>query len=184
MESQFYRSGDVLFRKGDPGAEMFYWFSAADSVAGVDVRLGAGALLGEIGLFSPERRRTATVVCESDCELRVVRAADAIRLYYQEPEFALHLIRLLASRLNADNCAARRTSRRKASRRYLMMRLHAPLQALDSMARRLRTTRIAARFSSTISIRSVPVIHRPMSVPAKSSGVATFLMVAPSLRAR
>jgi two-component system, NarL family, nitrate/nitrite response regulator NarL len=103
MESQFYRSGDVLFRKGDPGAEMFYVLRGQLRLAGVDVRLGAGALLGEIGLFSPERRRTATVVCESDCELRVVRAADAIRLYYQEPEFALHLIRLLASRLNADN---------------------------------------------------------------------------------
>jgi hypothetical protein len=34
--------------------------------------------------------------------MRTVSAADAIRLYYQEPEFALYLIQLIASRLQAD----------------------------------------------------------------------------------
>ena len=64
--------------------------------------VGAGTVLGEIGLFSPERRRTSTVVCQTDCEMRTVSAADAIRLYYQEPEFALYLIQLIVSRLEAD----------------------------------------------------------------------------------
>jgi CRP-like cAMP-binding protein len=64
--------------------------------------MGAGTVLGEIGLFSPEHRRTSTVVCKTDCEMRTVSAGDAIRLYYQEPEFALYLIQLIASRLQAD----------------------------------------------------------------------------------
>jgi hypothetical protein len=34
--------------------------------------------------------------------MRTVCAADAIRLYYQEPEFALHLLRLIVGRLQAD----------------------------------------------------------------------------------
>jgi two-component system, NarL family, nitrate/nitrite response regulator NarL len=35
--------------------------------------------------------------------MRSMSATDAIRLYYQEPEFAIYLIQLLASRLEAEN---------------------------------------------------------------------------------
>jgi len=102
IESQRYRAGDVLFRKGDPSAELFYVVRGTVRLTDLGLDLGAGTLLGEIGLFSPERRRTSTVICQTDCELRSVSAADAIRFYYQEPEFAMHLIQLLARRLEAD----------------------------------------------------------------------------------
>jgi DNA-binding NarL/FixJ family response regulator len=97
-----YRARDVLFRRGDAGGELFYVMRGTVLLSEIGVELGPGDVLGEIGLFSPERRRTATAVCRTGCELRVVGADDAIRLYYQEPEFALYLIRLLAGRLQAD----------------------------------------------------------------------------------
>ena len=31
--------------------------------------IGSGAVLGEIGMFSPDRRRTATAICATDGEL-------------------------------------------------------------------------------------------------------------------
>ncbi len=102
MESQRFRAGEVLFRKGDPSGQMFYVETGVVRLAEPGIELGAGAVLGEIGLFSPERRRTSTVVCKTDCEMRTVSAADAIRLYYQEPEFALYLVQLIAGRLQAD----------------------------------------------------------------------------------
>ncbi|WNC90827.1 hypothetical protein RI103_05605 [Paraburkholderia sp. FT54] len=66
------------------------------------IELGEGSVLGEIGLFSPEHCRTSTAICQTECELRTVSAADETRLYYQESEFAMYLIQLLAGRLEAD----------------------------------------------------------------------------------
>jgi DNA-binding NarL/FixJ family response regulator len=102
MESQRFRAGEVLFRKGDPSGQMFYVETGVVRLSELGIELGAGTVLGEIGLFSPERRRTSTVICKTDCEMRTVSAADAIRLYYQEPEFALYLVQLIAGRLQAD----------------------------------------------------------------------------------
>jgi DNA-binding NarL/FixJ family response regulator len=102
MDSRRFRSGEVLFRKGEPSGELFYVERGTVRLSEIGIDMGAGTVLGEIGLFSPEHRRTSTVVCKTDCEMRTVSAGDAIRLYYQEPEFALYLIQLIASRLQAD----------------------------------------------------------------------------------
>jgi DNA-binding NarL/FixJ family response regulator len=103
VDSQHFRPGEVLFRKGDPSGELFYLVRGTVLLSDIGIVLNAGAVLGEIGLFTPERRRTATAVCKTDCEMRIVGAADAVRLYYQDPEFAIYLIQLLASRLQADS---------------------------------------------------------------------------------
>jgi len=102
MESQRFRAGEVLFRKGDASGELFYVEKGTVTLSELGIELGAGSVLGEIGLFSPGHRRTSTAVCKTECEMRTVCAADAIRLYYQEPEFALHLLRLIVGRLQAD----------------------------------------------------------------------------------
>ncbi|SAK46365.1 two component LuxR family transcriptional regulator [Caballeronia hypogeia] len=98
-----FRAGDVLFRRGDAGGELFYLARGRVLLSELGIELEAGEVLGEIGVFSPERRRTATAICKTDCEMRIVGSADAIRLSYQDPEFAMYLIRLLTSRLQADN---------------------------------------------------------------------------------
>lgn len=103
VDSQHFRPGEVLFRKGDPSGDLFYLVRGTVLLSELGIVLNAGAVLGEIGLFTPERRRTATAVCKTDCEMRIVGATEAIRLYYQDPEFAMYLIQLLASRLQADN---------------------------------------------------------------------------------
>jgi two-component system, NarL family, nitrate/nitrite response regulator NarL len=97
-----YRAGDVLFRKGDASGAMFYIERGTVRIEEIGIEMGAGSVLGEIGLFTPERQRTSTVVCRTDCEMRTISAAEAIQLYYQEPEFALYLLHLIASRLQAD----------------------------------------------------------------------------------
>ncbi|MCC8400491.1 LuxR C-terminal-related transcriptional regulator [Paraburkholderia sp. MMS20-SJTN17] len=102
MKSQHFRSGQVLFRKGDTSTELFYVEKGTVRLSELGIDIGAGTVLGEIGLFSPEHRRTSTAVCKTDCEMKTVSAPDAIRFYYREPEFAIYLIQLIASRLQAD----------------------------------------------------------------------------------
>ena len=41
-------------------------------LAELDVALGPGALVGEIGVFAPDNRRTGTAVCESDVEIGAI----------------------------------------------------------------------------------------------------------------
>src|SRR5579864_1629536 len=97
-----YRRGETLFRKGDPADALYYVVRGTIRLKEIDVDVGPGTMLGEIGLFSPDHRRTCTARCETDTELLTVTATDAMRLYYQDPEFAVYLIHLITRRLEAD----------------------------------------------------------------------------------
>ena len=96
------RRGDVLFHKDAPSDALYYIVHGTIGLQEIGVEVGAGTILGEIGLFSPDHRRTCTALCKSDCELLMVSATDAMRLYYQDPEFATYLIHLITRRLAAD----------------------------------------------------------------------------------
>jgi DNA-binding NarL/FixJ family response regulator len=98
-----FKSGEVLFNKNDPSDALYYIARGTVSLLEINIEVGQGTLLGEIGLFSPDHRRTCTARCISDCELLTVSATDAMRLYYQDPEFATYLIHLITRRLEADN---------------------------------------------------------------------------------
>lgn len=65
----------------------------------INQRVGAGDVLGEIGAFTPENRRTCTAVCETDCELYVLSHEDMIQLFYQNPRFGFYLVRIIVRRL-------------------------------------------------------------------------------------
>jgi len=97
-----FRRGDVLFHKDAPSDALYYIVRGTIGLEEIGVEVSAGTILGEIGLFSPDHRRTCTALCKSDCELLVVSATDAMRMYYQDPEFATYLIRLITRRLEAD----------------------------------------------------------------------------------
>lgn len=97
-----FRRGEVLFRKDAMSDALYYVLNGTIGLQEIGVEVGAGTILGEIGLFSPDHRRTCTALCNSDCELLVVSATEAMRLYYQDPEFATYLIHLITRRLEAD----------------------------------------------------------------------------------
>jgi len=71
-------------------------------MAEIGQRIGPGELIGEIGLFSPERKRTQTVVCETDSELYDMTDEMIFQLYYQNPRLGFYLMRLVAGRLLKD----------------------------------------------------------------------------------
>jgi DNA-binding NarL/FixJ family response regulator len=102
LSPSHFRRGDVLFHKDALSDALYYIVRGAIALQEIGVEVGAGTILGEIGLFSPDHRRTCTAVCRSDCELLMVSAAEAMRMYYQDPEFATYLIHLITRRLEAD----------------------------------------------------------------------------------
>ena len=62
-------------------------------------RLEPGQIFGEIGLFSPDRRRTQTAICATAVELIWIDEAELAQLCYQNPGMAFHLLRLITARL-------------------------------------------------------------------------------------
>lgn len=91
--------GTELFAKGDPAEIMYYIARGTVRIIEIDRICRAGDLLGEIALFAPDRRRTATAVCETDCVLFALTGKKAAELSLEQPEFGLYMIRLITSRL-------------------------------------------------------------------------------------
>jgi CRP/FNR family cyclic AMP-dependent transcriptional regulator len=89
----------VLFRIDDAPDRMIVIKSGTVQLDEIDVRCGAGDVLGEIAAFTPDNRRTCTVICESDCELYSLSNEAMIQLFYQNPRFGMFLTRIIVQRL-------------------------------------------------------------------------------------
>jgi len=102
MTRRLLPAGSVLFRRGDPAAEMFYIDAGELVIEEAAAIRGPGSLIGEMGLLAQHGRRTATVSARTGCVLLALPAAKFRQLYFQHPGFALHLLDVLANRLIPD----------------------------------------------------------------------------------
>ena len=100
-------AGQTLWKKGDVATEMIYLASGKLRLVEHQEQLAPGSLVGEIGLFSPDNRRTLTVDCETDCTLYSLTTDGMAQLYYQNPKLGFHIIRLIVARLMRDTEKAR-----------------------------------------------------------------------------
>jgi CRP/FNR family cyclic AMP-dependent transcriptional regulator len=103
------RVGEVLFKEGDEGVEMFVVrkgsirvFVTANNMEKTLAILGPGEFVGEMSLLTGESR-TATAVIHEDAELLVVGSQVLEDMIVQNTEIALRLIRKLARRLQSTN---------------------------------------------------------------------------------
>ena len=102
MKRRSFKQGEVLFRKGDAADKLIYVAAGRLRLSEVGVLIDAGELIGEIGLFSPEKKRTQTVTCETDGELYEMTDEMIFQLYYQHPKLGFFIMRLVAERLLND----------------------------------------------------------------------------------
>ena len=97
--------GEVLFRAGEPGHQMFVLLEGAIEIRVGDrvvETAGPGALLGEMALIN-ESPRTATAAATSACRLAKVDARRFHFLIQPNPFFATHVMRVLVARLQRMN---------------------------------------------------------------------------------
>ena len=102
MTRRTFKAGEVLYRKGDLADEVVYIASGQLRLQEHDQVLGPGELIGEIGLFSPDKRRTQSIICETDGELYRMTDEMIYRLYYQNPKLGFYFMRLIVERLLRD----------------------------------------------------------------------------------
>src|SRR5262249_36857227 len=88
MSRRRYPAGHLLVRQGDRADRMYYLASGQVEIKEIGKLLGPGSVLGEIGVFARDQKRTATIECRSDCEFLELSEVKAKEIYYHNPAFA------------------------------------------------------------------------------------------------
>jgi len=99
MKVRPIQAGEVLIRKGDLADRLFYLVKGTLRIREIDKLVDAGTLVGEIGIFAPERTRTATVVAQTDCITYELTEERARQLYFEHPAFGFAVLQLIIRRL-------------------------------------------------------------------------------------
>ncbi len=109
MQRRTFKAGEVVFRKGELADQLIYVADGQLRLVEIGQPVGRGELIGEIGLFSPDKKRTLTLVCETDGELYSMTDEMIFQLYYQNPKLGFYFMRLVAGRLLRELRASQRT---------------------------------------------------------------------------
>jgi CRP/FNR family transcriptional regulator, cyclic AMP receptor protein len=102
MKSRRMKAGEVLFHKGDTADHLYFLAEGEIEVVEIGKPIAPGSMFGEIAFFAPDRRRTMTARCATDCRVLTIDENTLLQLYYQNPSFGFELVRLVAGRLTAD----------------------------------------------------------------------------------
>ena len=105
--AKHFPKGSVVFSIDEPGYEMYVVLEGKISIeigGKVIEQLSAGEMLGEMALINSEHR-SATAIASEDSVLAVVDEKTFLFMVQQTPFFALHVMRVLASRLRNMNPA-------------------------------------------------------------------------------
>ena len=103
MRPTTFKAGDVMMKRGDYAHGAFYLASGEVELVEIGKTVGAGTLLGEIGLFAPDGLRTATARCKTDVQAARIDYDQFKQLYFQNPEFGFRLLQLIVGRLQGSS---------------------------------------------------------------------------------
>jgi CRP/FNR family cyclic AMP-dependent transcriptional regulator len=98
MTKKRFGRGEVIFEQGAPGDAMYYIQSGTVRLVEIDKTAGPGEVIGEMGIFSPYKERTATARCEEDAEIYTIDEGKITQLFFQNPSFGYYLIQLSVKR--------------------------------------------------------------------------------------
>ena len=102
MRSRRCKAGTRLFDVGDEANRLYFVASGTVELPEVGRTLQAGQLLGEIAFFAPDRRRSSSAYCVTDCTLLSIDEDTFKQLVYQNPDFGFEVVKLIAGRLSGD----------------------------------------------------------------------------------
>ena len=97
-----FKAGDIVMARGDYATAAFYVVSGEVEIVEIGETFGKGTLLGEIGLFTPDGRRTMTARCKSDVQTAMIDYDQFKQLYFQNKQFGFRLLHLIVARLQSS----------------------------------------------------------------------------------
>lgn len=99
MSKRKLKAGEVLVRKGEKADSMYYLASGTMRIVEVGKTIGPGSVLGEIGIFARDQKRTATVESLDECEIYEISESRTKQLYFQNPAFGFAMMKVVIGRL-------------------------------------------------------------------------------------
>ena len=102
MRSRQYKAGESVFANGDVADRLYCVATGQVELPEVGSTVQAGQMFGEIAFFAPGHRRSSSARCLSDCTLLSIDETTFRELVYQNPDFGLEVVRLIAGRLSED----------------------------------------------------------------------------------
>ncbi len=132
MTKRRVNAGQILFHKDDPAGEMFVVASGRLRLSEIAVDIVPGGVVGELGLLTPNQRRTQTLECVEDAELLQIGYDRVRSLYFENPSFGFYLLSLTSARLfqNIANLEVKLEERNQE-----ILRLQREIKCNSSMSR-------------------------------------------------
>jgi CRP-like cAMP-binding protein len=103
MAQRKFTAGETLVRKGEVADKLYYLVNGQLEITDYQKPLLPGAMVGEIGVFAPSQRRSATIVCRTDCSVLELTESKAKQLYFQDRSFGFAVLQLIIARLIENN---------------------------------------------------------------------------------
>lgn len=111
---EYRRPGTVLFSRGDHADALYFLEVGRIDLPEVDAVLETGSLLGEIGVFAEDGRRTASAICLTPVRLLRVPADRAWTVYFRNRSFAAHVLQLATTRIMSERARRAGNDRTRA----------------------------------------------------------------------
>jgi len=96
-----FKAGDVIMQRGEHATAAFYIVSGEIEMVEINASWGKGTLVGEIGLFAPDGKRTMTIRCKTDVQAAQIDYDRFKELYFQNPQFGFRLLHLIVARMQS-----------------------------------------------------------------------------------
>jgi hypothetical protein len=102
MRPKSFKADDIVMERGEYATAAFYIVTGEVEIPEINESFGPGTLLGEIGLFTPDGRRTKTVRCKTDVQTAIIDYDRFKELYFQNPQFGFRLLHLIVARMQTS----------------------------------------------------------------------------------
>jgi len=99
MSREHFKKGEYLFKMGDRAEKLFYIGKGVIRLPELNRSIRAGQVIGEMGIFSPDKERTASAMAEEDVEVYTMGRDEVRRFMSRDPGMAIDLIQLSIKRL-------------------------------------------------------------------------------------
>src|SRR6185369_6853547 len=91
MTRETFRKGEYLFKMGEKAEKLYYVSKGIIRLPEINLFMQAGQIIGEMGIFSPEKNRTASAVAEEDVEAYTLTSDEVKALISREPALGINI---------------------------------------------------------------------------------------------
>ena len=102
MREVAFTAGQSIFRQGENADAAYVIGEGQVALTELGVILGPGSLMGEMGLFSSGNKRMSGANCMSDVRAWRISYSEFEQLYFQNPQFGFHIMRLMVRRMETN----------------------------------------------------------------------------------